>query len=454
MASSASGGWGLYHVALVPIASVLDGAAPLTAPLRLIFNSTYLDPAHAAALQSLRSRHAAAHVDDDAASLRASRASPPAPVVRGVSPSVWKGVLLNVPSTHFPPGCLGDGGGEGSGPTDDDAPGSGGGGGGGFGTFLPTDAGNAGAQDRTGAATCPVIAAGHVVVVTRRHTGAAPILVLSGVKYRGNVGTIVRSAVQANMFESIYIVAPEAEEGESVEVGGGGSGGAGGAGAGKGVWEGKSVGEGQLSTKKQGGGKKTKAKKTKTQQPCPPILDKDIDYYSMMNAPLMDIRRFASTAAFLSHVDGADGVDGMDTHHGGGEGEGGVEGDETANAASTAAAAAAAAAAGGAGGACEGDGGGGGGGGGGGRLARRIMVGTALTDDSIELFSAEAMDLVQSPSIYMLLGAETRGLPEPLVQRCRCIQIPSLSSSINVSSAFSMVLACMMLGQARREANN
>eukprot|EP00122_Pirum_gemmata_P005298 Pgem_evm1s4821 len=34
----------------------------------------------------------------------------------------------------------------------------------------------------------------------------APILVLSELKYRGNIGTIIRSAVQANIFEAIYIV--------------------------------------------------------------------------------------------------------------------------------------------------------------------------------------------------------------------------------------------------------
>ena len=47
------------------------------------------------------------------------------------------------------------------------------------------------------------------VVVVRRKVASGPILVLVGLKYRGNVGTIFRTAVQANCFESIYIIEPE-----------------------------------------------------------------------------------------------------------------------------------------------------------------------------------------------------------------------------------------------------
>ena len=60
-----------------------------------------------------------------------------------------------------------------------------------------------------------------VVTVTRNtHTApeVGPILVLAGLKYRGNVGTIIRSAVQANIFEAIYFI-DEREEGPPSALG-------------------------------------------------------------------------------------------------------------------------------------------------------------------------------------------------------------------------------------------
>jgi tRNA C32,U32 (ribose-2'-O)-methylase TrmJ len=38
------------------------------------------------------------------------------------------------------------------------------------------------------------------------HRPVGPILVLVGLKYRGNIGSIVRSAVQADFFEAIYLI--------------------------------------------------------------------------------------------------------------------------------------------------------------------------------------------------------------------------------------------------------
>jgi len=38
---------------------------------------------------------------------------------------------------------------------------------------------------------------------------AAPILLLVGLKYRGNVGSIIRAAVQADLFEAVYIIEKE-----------------------------------------------------------------------------------------------------------------------------------------------------------------------------------------------------------------------------------------------------
>eukprot|EP00121_Abeoforma_whisleri_P007886 Awhi_evm1s7215 len=42
--------------------------------------------------------------------------------------------------------------------------------------------------------------------VRHNDTAGGPILVLSNLKYRGNIGTIIRSAVQAEIFQAVYIV--------------------------------------------------------------------------------------------------------------------------------------------------------------------------------------------------------------------------------------------------------
>ena len=44
-----------------------------------------------------------------------------------------------------------------------------------------------------------------VITVTPR-TGTGPALALVGLQYRGNIGAIIRHAVQANFFKEIYIV--------------------------------------------------------------------------------------------------------------------------------------------------------------------------------------------------------------------------------------------------------
>ena len=55
----------------------------------------------------------------------------------------------------------------------------------------------------------------------------------------------------------------------------------------------------------------------------------------------------------------------------------------------------------------------------------------------------------RSLGIYLLLGCETSGLP-PFVtdeESCTSLEIPSLSASINVGCAFSVVLTCLILAQ-------
>ena len=177
-----------------------------------------------------------------------------------------------------------------------------------------------------------------------------PILVLFNLKYRGNVGTIVRAAVQANCFKAIYFV-------------------------GSGIRE-----EAHSSAGESYHWEKNKIKGVK---------DADISYYSLHNAPLIDKRRFATDDDFLKFLDMTYpdwpliGVDG----------------------------------------------------------------GTTVYGTPLSLYSREAMELLDfRRNFFLVMGAEDHGLPERLLSRCSSlISIPCLSASINVSCAFSMVLAVMLL---------
>ena len=43
------------------------------------------------------------------------------------------------------------------------------------------------------------------------------------------------------------------------------------------------------------------------------------------------------------------------------------------------------------------------------------------------------------------MGTEADGLPDRIVTISKNVQIPSLSSSINVGNAFSIILTCMIM---------
>jgi tRNA(Leu) C34 or U34 (ribose-2'-O)-methylase TrmL len=157
-------------------------------------------------------------------------------------------------------------------------------------------------------------------------------------RYRGNVGTIVRSAVQANRFEKIVIVDP-AEGGEVVP--------------------GEKLVKGRIA----------------------PI---DIDYYSLQNAPLIEIVRAGSAQEWLAGAD-----------------------------------------------------------------PDRKIVAAALKEDAVSAYSKEGREAWTS-DCYVLVGAETEGLPDAITEHpnvCN-MEIPSLSASINVGCAFSVLLTCMILAQA------
>ena len=216
-----------------------------------------------------------------------------------VSAKMWAGLLQNVPGL-----------GEGSSVT----------------TTRPSTTDRA--EDRTGCDHQRVIA------VRKRPTLASrqsPILVVSGLEVAGNVGTIIRTAVQANAFEEIVIIDP-ADGSDRV-------------------------------------------------------IDKDIGYYSVMNSPLATIRRFETAGQFLAHV----------------------RSDPD--------------------------------------LVRREMVATSLGAGSINAYSSAAKAALTSPSgILLLLGSEGEGLPTELLESSTIkLRIPSLSSSINVANAFSIVLTVMLM---------
>ena len=184
------------------------------------------------------------------------------------------------------------------------------------------------------------IASRYCIAVTTRYAKTpAPILVLVSLRYKGNIGCIVRSAVQANFFEAIYIIDPEHQE----------------------------------------GGRNAR------------IGDAQISYYSMMNAPLIPIRRFASTSEFLGAV----------------EREGGDS---------------------------------------------RIRIATALSDKAMNIYTSEASAFLGQNSSYIFMGEENCGLPAELLRCSVHLRIPSLSASINVSNAFSVVLTCMLMASAGERA--
>jgi len=181
-----------------------------------------------------------------------------------------------------------------------------------------------------------------IAVVLKKAYAPGPILVLAGLRYRGNVGTIVRSAVQANRFEKIVIIDPEEASRPEEKV------------------PGEKLSNGRIS-------------------------QVDVDYYSMQNAPLIAIERSASLPEWLAGAD-----------------------------------------------------------------VTRNAIATALTSDSLDLYAPAAASHLSNPNIYLLLGCETTGLPGYLTDSpdCTCLEIPSLSASVNVGCAFSIVLTVMLLAQS------
>ena len=273
---------GVYAVRLFSFVALRESASVPARVCRIVV-SQLADPETVASLQ---------------ASL--SAASPCAFSAVVLPPSGWRGVLRNVPSR------------DGSAATEDEYDGT-----------------------------------SHAVVVSLRSAQeSSRILVLAGLKYRGNIGTVVRSAVQSNAFRAIWLIRSEGE--------------------------GASTASGARGSKADRRG----------------ATDDEVNYYSMQNAPLVPVRRFASAAEFLAAVDIATRRQGV----------------------------------------------------------RRRMVAIELGDRAVHLFSRAAAEALRERNLYVVLGAEDVGTPTAILDRCDALlEIPSLSASINVSCAFMAVLTTMQI---------
>ena len=296
---------GVYAVRLLSFAALRAAAATPTSVCRLVVSQA----ADAACVAALR------------ASL--SAASRCVVSVVTLPPSGWRGVLRNVPSS---------------------------------------DGSAATVEEYDGSAHAVVVSIADAATVVDAHAprsssssalpaGRGRVLCLAGLKYRGNIGTVVRSAVQSNCFGEIWII-----ESEVVEA----------------AADAQAVVPEQPDPGQKGGGPGARRGAT----------EGEVNYYSMQNAPLMPIRRFASAAAFL------------------------------AAAASTA----------------------------------RSMVAVELGERAVSVFSRTAMRELRQQDLFVVIGAEDVGTPATILAHCGCLlEIPSLSASINVSCAFMTVLTTMML---------
>jgi tRNA G18 (ribose-2'-O)-methylase SpoU len=90
---------------------------------------------------------------------------------------------------------------------------------------------------------------------------------------------------------------------------------------------------------------------------------------------------------------------------------------------------------------------------------RRPLVGvdggTTVVGAPLSLYSKEAMSVLGGSELYLAMGAEDNGLPDAFIARCTSlVSIPCLSASINVSCAFSMVLAVCQLSSIMRAKEN
>jgi tRNA(Leu) C34 or U34 (ribose-2'-O)-methylase TrmL len=116
-------------------------------------------------------------------------------------------------------------------------------------------------------------------------TRTGPVLVLVGLKYRGNVGAIVRAAVQADLFAEVHIVdslSPATATGSD-----------------SGPTSGRRSNTGDALARAPAGAP-AKPATDRRHHDRGRVSDEDILYYSLGNAPLLRIRRFGDCATYLA----------------------------------------------------------------------------------------------------------------------------------------------------------
>jgi tRNA G18 (ribose-2'-O)-methylase SpoU len=196
-----------------------------------------------------------------------------------------------------------------------------------------------------------------------------PILVLVGLQYRGNVGTIIRTAVQSDMWEKICLVdvvptvvqvaIKDAEDAEDV----------------------KHTEEAKRNKKNSSDSQKKEQKKVWDQNNKKKLVtNEDVVYYSLCNAPLINIERFKSEEEFLEHARHA------------------------------------------------------------GRAIVGVDGGTTVYGSPRNLLDPTSWDIVKNNQTFIVLGSETHGLSDAFLDVCdHLVTLPCLSASINVSCCFAAV---------------
>lgn len=165
----------------------------------------------------------------------------------------------------------------------------------------------------------------NTIITLCKNKVTAPILVLVELKYKGNIGSIIRSAVQSNLFESIILIGSNERD----------------------------------------------------------ISNKHIKYYSIMNSPLIPIIKYNSIGGFLDNMDKS-----------------------------------------------------------------REIISINMHPDAVHVYEKDAKEILLQDHSYIIMGSEDNGIPEHIQEITNHhLVIPHMSSCINVSAAFSVVLTVMNLSR-------
>ena len=164
---------------------------------------------------------------------------------------------------------------------------------------------------------------GNTIISLTKNKEIGPILVLVELKYKGNIGSIIRSAVQSNIFESIIIITSKNRD----------------------------------------------------------ISNQNIKYYSVMNSPLIPIIKLNNINDFIKNLD-----------------------------------------------------------------QNRKLISMNIHPNSINIYENMAKQILKCDNSYIIMGSEDMGIPIEIQEKTNYhVEIPHLSSCINVSCAFMVILTIMNL---------